>query len=671
MAGNDDVIDSLRIEIGINIKGQNKLDSFRKKLESLVPVLEAVNERLREYTGIIETVNTLKMPRVNIPRTNFQAPAVSTPTAAETEVIEPRIGEVAGESGQSTDNVNGLTSSFSRLAAVSSTLKKALDAVKRALKGVKDEADDVGKSTNPIKRFFENISGGLKGLLKTFIRVAKMRMMRAIIRNIVEGLKEGVQNLAQFDSSFNETMSALVSSTAYLKNALGTLAQPLLELVIPVIVKVINFIVEAINKLNAFIALVKGEDTYIAAKKFSIDYAKNLEKASKSAKEIKNSLMGFDEINRLDSPQKETDTGTSPQDMFEYRGVESAFKDTEKVKSTLEKIRKAFEEIGKTFEKIGKKIESVWKTITRVINDIWESIKNVAKKIWDAVYPVFKYVYDWWMVIYRAVGKVLKAIWENIKEIASGIARVASEIWEKIKEILDAIWQIVKAVVGWIWGYVKQFFSWVGTWLSDFYKTYIDPMVQKVKPILDFIWGKIKAFLSDIKNKLMDFHKWIWDKFSDVGERIANFIGGAIKSALNYVFGWIEDKFNGFIGNLNSAISWINSHFHTSINPVTPLKLTRFATGGFPEDGLFMANHGELVGQFANGRTAVANNAQIEAGIEEAAYRGFMRAMQYGGGSGGTTTFIAQLNGKTLFEEVINQNNKATKTYGTSPLTAY
>lgn len=41
---------------------------------------------------------------------------------------------------------------------------------------------------------------------------------------------------------------------------------------------------------------------------------------------------------------------------------------------------------------------------------------------------------------------------------------------------------------------------------------------------------------------------------------------------------------------------------------------------------MFMANHGELVGKFSNGRTAVANNEMIIAGIEEAAYRGFARA---------------------------------------------
>lgn len=51
-----------------------------------------------------------------------------------------------------------------------------------------------------------------------------------------------------------------------------------------------------------------------------------------------------------------------------------------------------------------------------------------------------------------------------------------------------------------------------------------------------------------------------------------------------------------------------------------------YSVGGFPEDGLFMANHNELVGQFSDGRTAVANNTDIQKGIEEAAYRGFVRA---------------------------------------------
>lgn len=40
-----------------------------------------------------------------------------------------------------------------------------------------------------------------------------------------------------------------------------------------------------------------------------------------------------------------------------------------------------------------------------------------------------------------------------------------------------------------------------------------------------------------------------------------------------------------------------------------------YATGGFPEDGWFRANQGEIMGKFDNGKSVVANNEQITAGI--------------------------------------------------------
>lgn len=71
----------------------------------------------------------------------------------------------------------------------------------------------------------------------------------------------------------------------------------------------------------------------------------------------------------------------------------------------------------------------------------------------------------------------------------------------------------------------------------------------------------------------------------------------------------------------------------------TPRMVPAFATGGFPEDGMFYANSGELVGRFSNGRTAVANNAQIIEGIENAVYRA-MTAAQRGSGRGGKIELV-------------------------------
>lgn len=52
---------------------------------------------------------------------------------------------------------------------------------------------------------------------------------------------------------------------------------------------------------------------------------------------------------------------------------------------------------------------------------------------------------------------------------------------------------------------------------------------------------------------------------------------------------------------------------NTSIT--SKLTFNHYATGGFPEDGWFRASHGEMIGQFDNGQSVVANNQQITNGI--------------------------------------------------------
>ena len=79
--------------------------------------------------------------------------------------------------------------------------------------------------------------------------------------------------------------------------------------------------------------------------------------------------------------------------------------------------------------------------------------------------------------------------------------------------------------------------------------------------------------------------------------------------------------------------------------------LKGYATGGFPEDGLFFANHSELVGKFSNGKTAVANNAQIVEGIK----RGVSEAMSESGGndSGTWVIQIVDTDGNVKGEKIV------------------
>lgn len=121
----------------------------------------------------------------------------------------------------------------------------------------------------------------------------------------------------------------------------------------------------------------------------------------------------------------------------------------------------------------------------------------------------------------------------------------------------------------------------------------------------------------------------------------------------------------------NNFASWLNSKLTFNItNPITGSSssmslgsLPTFAVGGFPEDGLFMANHGELVGKFANGKTAVANNDQITQGIADAVYPAVYNAVSAamrnnGGGSNVTLQVEGDPNG--MFRIIQKQANEYT-----------
>lgn len=99
------------------------------------------------------------------------------------------------------------------------------------------------------------------------------------------------------------------------------------------------------------------------------------------------------------------------------------------------------------------------------------------------------------------------------------------------------------------------------------------------------------------------------------------------------------------------------------------LEKRSFATGGFPEDGLFFANSGEMVGKFSNGRSAVANNDQIVAGISEGVRSAVLSALS----SSGIVEAVMSgksinIDGREIMNVVVNQNNRAINRTGVSPI---
>lgn len=133
-------------------------------------------------------------------------------------------------------------------------------------------------------------------------------------------------------------------------------------------------------------------------------------------------------------------------------------------------------------------------------------------------------------------------------------------------------------------------------------------------------------------------------------------VKSTVSSAFSSISSTISQKMNSARDVVKSGVGAIQSAFNNMKLKFPDIKMPHFsmgtqsasflgqsitlpkidvqwyAQGGFPEDGLFFANHHELVGTFSNGQTAVANNQQIVQGIQQGVYYAVRDAMNDSGG---------------------------------------
>lgn len=645
-----------------------------------------------------------------------------------------------------------------------------------------------------LKDFFKKLKDDANGaikpiskLFKTIGRLALYRAIRALLRGITDGFKTGIQNLARYSSEANASMSKLATASLYIKNSLGAAAMPIIQQMLPALLKLANYAVKALNAINQLMSALQGKSTYTRAKEYAVDYAATLDKstsnASKSVQKLKRDLMGFDELNVLSAP----DTGASAGGGVDYSAM---FEDVAFTDEAVQRVKDNFAQIAAVVaalpiavgaillitghigagialiiaglaltaatvkfsgDGISENVRTAMSTIMGVLGGFllalgiiltltqnyafgiplillgagalvasaaisWNGTGNKVKKALTIIGGIVAGAV-------MAIGALLcltgVGIGTGIALIALGAVAMVAVValnWNGMSDKVKSVISIIAGVVGVASLVIGAILAFSGAGLPLGIALMAVGAVSLTASVAlnwDTVKDKIKTVLSGILSivSAATLVLGVILLFSGVGLPLGLGLIAAgahgIKEAKNWDDNVVSNKISGALDATTQKFeewwgkltSWWNSlklgqlklkspHFEWTTQPaqgwiakvlsainlptsLPKLNVKWYAKGGFPEDGLFMANHNELVGQFSNGRTAVANNAQIQAGIEEAAYRGFMRAIsQLGGmgGQGGTYKFVAELNGKTLFEEVVNQNNSTVKSTGATPL---
>lgn len=176
--------------------------------------------------------------------------------------------------------------------------------------------------------------------------------------------------------------------------------------------------------------------------------------------------------------------------------------------------------------------------------------------------------------------------------VIDGLAGAISFITEPIDNFFIELWKNICEVFG------------------------IHSPAENMKPLGEnILLGVVEGFagaFETIKHAIENLKLIFQNKFIEIKNTVLNIVSNIVSnitSKINYALA----LFDLFESKNKSTMLGTGLKVATLVGG--SIKLPTYSTGGFPEDGLFMANHGELVGKFSNGRTAVANNEQIVDGI--------------------------------------------------------
>ena len=296
------------------------------------------------------------------------------------------------------------------------------------------------------------------------------------------------------------------------------------------------------------------------------------------------------------------------------------------------------ERITEGFEKFVGELNRVYdERISPVIENITDDISQFVEQFLEWFNNDMAPVLERW-------GMKFDEVWENhINPLLDNLAVFFGEIAENI---------------GVLWNEkLYPFISWIATNILPV----VTPIIEAVGNTVMRVFGTIADIISGLIDILSGLIDVLVGTFTGDWERVWNgikdILGGVINSCISVFETLIDssiDLLNGLIGGINEITGNIGIPAIPIIQEVTIPRIPMLATGAvIPPNAPFMA----MLGDQKHGTNIEAPLDTIKQAVREVV----------GGGNGGQYSFTAQINRRTLFEEMIDEAKLRQSTSGRNP----
>lgn len=624
----------------------------------------------------------------------------------ESEKKTRKTGTVSQETGDAIQKTTQqLKDAQLQLQGLQADQAKANDAIGAYIQKQQSAAASTSKVSEQMGKFAKRIA-----------TIAKKVFIFSMITKALRAMRSGLLNTINADSQ----MSA---SLAQIRGNLLTAFAPIYSFVLPAIRALLSWLAKLTAVISSVFGTIFGQTASQAQANAKALYqqASATSAAGDAAEKAKRQLSGLDEMNRWESNDSGGGGSGGGPAAPDFSGVSQV-----QLPSGLQEM---LTQVGDALTTIFDALKRIWDS--PVVQFIVKSVLEIAIRALVTVLKGVGLILDGIADILNGnlkdgFNKIVNGIWELFKAVIVAFATAVAKVVELGKPIISKVFEIGKQIVlGLIKGIVSMM-QFIGGLLKE---NLVDPVINAVKKLFGIhspstvfaeigmqlingllqgisdTWGVIADFFHETVDSVGSFFDGLWEKVASGA--VAAWDG--IKSAFKSVPEWFQGKFrdawqkvkdvfstggriwsgikegientfrtvvNAIIRGMNTIIavpfnkinSMLNAIRNASflgispfqnlwgVNPLPVPQIPMLARGAvIPANRQFLA----VLGDQRNGNNLEAPESLLRQIVREEA-----------GGAGSRYEFIARLDRRTLFDEVITEAKLRKGQTGKNPLVA-
>lgn len=261
------------------------------------------------------------------------------------------------------------------------------------------------------------------------------------------------------------------------------------------------------------------------------------------------------------------------------------------------------------------------------------------------------------------IGKMLmQGLYNGIESFVETIKKIFETLWNGIKTTTETVWRGITSTVSSVWNGLKTSASTIFSGISTTVSGVWDAIKKKSGDIWDGLKTDIPEAAAKIKKGISDRFTEARDSVKTIFEKLADYVKKPINGAIKLVNGGIG-KMNSALGGLESAFSFGPWDIPTPFGTKTigfSAKFPRIGTIPYLAKGAVIPPKSEflaVLGDQKNGRNLEAPEDLIRQIVRE----------ESGSGQNGNYRFTAQINRRTIFDEIIDEAKLRQSTTGRNP----